>query len=126
MSKENSSESAVKPVMSKNNPGRDIRKNKRFTKPELSWMFYDWANSVYATNIMAAVFPIYFSSIAAKQGVSGDQLWGFGSSLATLIIAVCAPILGAIGDYKGMKKKLLVTFMSLGVISTTLMAVFDI
>lgn len=97
-----------------------------FTKKEWSWMFYDWANSVYATNIMAAVFPIYFSSIAAKQGVSGDQLWGFGSSLATLIIAVCAPILGAIGDYKGMKKKLLVTFMSLGVISTTLMAVFDI
>ncbi len=97
-----------------------------FTKKEWSWMFYDWANSVYATNIMAAVFPIYFSSIAAQQGVSGDQLWGFGSSLATLIIAFLAPLLGAVGDYKGMKKKLLVTFMLLGVCSTTLMAIFDI
>jgi UMF1 family MFS transporter len=35
---------------------RDL--SKRFTKQEKSWIFYDWANSVYATNIMAVIFPI--------------------------------------------------------------------
>ena len=36
---------------------------KRFTKQEKSWILYDWANSVYATNIMAAIFPIYFGAV---------------------------------------------------------------
>lgn len=45
----------------------------RFTKREKSWILYDWANSVYATNIMAAIFPIYFVAVA---GESGDQWWG--------------------------------------------------
>lgn len=98
---------------------------KKFTKQEWSWLFYDWANSVYATNIMAAIFPIYFSNVCAAQGVPGDQMWGYGTSAATLIVALLAPFLGAVGDYKGMKKKLLTVFMFIGVIFTLLMAAND-
>ena len=76
---------------------------------------YDWANSVYATNIMAAIFPTIFVSIA---GESGDLWWGYATSIATFIIAVLAPILGAFADYKGVKKKLFTAFMLLGVVST--------
>ncbi len=101
------------------------KKSKKFTKQELSWLFYDWANSVYATNIMAAIFPIYFTSVCAAQGVAGDQMWGYGTSAATLIVALLAPFLGAIGDYKGMKKKLLTVFIFIGVIFTLLMAISD-
>ena len=70
----------------------------RFNKPERSWIMYDWANSAYATIIMAAVFPIYFAGVASSAGSPGDVYWGYGSSLATLVVAVFAPILGAIGD----------------------------
>ena len=41
----------------------------RFTLRERSWIMYDWANSVYATNIMAAIFPTIFVSIAGDAGV---------------------------------------------------------
>jgi len=100
-------------------------RKKKFTKEEMSWLFYDWANSVYATNIMAAIFPIYFAKVCAASLVAGDQMWAYGTSLATLIVAILAPFLGAVGDYKGMKKKLLATFMGIGVVFTLLMAATD-
>lgn len=98
------------------------KKEKRFTKREWSWIMYDWANSVYATNIMAAIFPTIFVSIA---GAAGDQWWGYATSAATFIIAILAPLMGAVADYKGMKKKLFTAFMLLGVVFTGLIAATD-
>lgn len=100
-------------------------RNRIFTPAERSWIFYDWANSAYATIIMAAVFPIYFASVAKSAGVSGDVWWGYGSSAATLTVAVLAPVLGAIADFHGMKKKLLLTFLIIGLAFTSLMALTD-
>jgi len=94
--------------------------NKRFTKKERSWILYDWANSVYATNIMAAIFPTIFVAFA---GDAGDQWWGYGTSIATFLIAILAPVLGSVADFKGMKKKLFTVFMLLGVVFTALIAV---
>ena len=94
-------------------------KQKRFTKTEKSWILYDWANSVYATNIMAAIFPIYFASVA---GDVGNKWWGVGVSLSSLVCAVLAPMLGAIADFRGYKKKLLAAFIALGVVFTAIMA----
>lgn len=91
----------------------------RFTKPEKSWILYDWANSVYATNMMAAIFPIYYASVA---GDAGDKWWGIGVSAASLLIAVMAPVLGAIGDFRGMKKRMLTAFLIIGVAFTALTA----
>lgn len=91
----------------------------KFTLKERSWILYDWANSVYATNIMAAIFPIIFVSIA---GDMGDTWWGYGTSIATFIVAILAPFLGAFGDFKGMKKKLFTIFMGMGVVCTFLIA----
>ena len=94
-------------------------KQKRFTKKEWSWIMYDWANSIYATNIMAAIFPTIFVSIA---GEAGDIWWGYGTSIATFFVAVLAPLLGAVADFKGMKKKLFTVFMLLGVAATFFIA----
>ena len=91
----------------------------RFTKKEKSWIMYDWANSVFATNIMAAIFPIVFVKLA---GNAGDTWWGYATSFSTLIVAVLAPALGAIADYKGMKKKLFNCFVIIGIIFTALIA----
>ncbi|MFV0254758.1 MAG: MFS transporter [Erysipelotrichaceae bacterium] len=101
--------------------------NKIFNKEELSWILYDWANSVYATNIMAAIFPIYFTTVcnAAADGTAGIQWWGIGTSVATLIVAILGPVLGSLADCKGMKKKLWGGFVLLGVLFTLMMAIFD-
>ncbi len=97
-------------------------KSGRLTALEKSWITYDWANSVFATNIMAAIFPIYFSSMAATAGRQGDVLWGYGTSIATALVALAAPFLGAIGDYRGMKKKLFSFFLAIGLVFTLTMA----
>lgn len=86
---------------------------------------YDWANSVYATNIMAAIFPIYFAAVCRGGGIDGDIWWGYGTSIATAVVAILAPLLGAVGDYKGAKKKFFTTFLILGVVFTFMMAIFD-
>ncbi len=83
-----------------------------FTKAEKSWILYDWANSVYATNMTAAIFPIYYATVAGDEG---NRWWGLGVSAASLLVAVLAPVLGAAGDTRGMKKKLLAGFLLLGV-----------
>ena len=83
--------------------GEAPAKGKRFTKAEWSWIFYDWANSVYATNIMAAIFPIWYAMNATDLG---NKMLGIGVSIASLVCAVLAPTLGAVADFKGYKKKL--------------------
>ncbi len=95
-------------------------KEKRFSRTEWSWIFYDWANSVYATNIMAAIFPILYSQVAGS-GSLGDHLYGYAVSLANLLVAALSPYLGAIADFKGMKKKLWMGFMITGVVFTAVM-----
>ena len=97
-------------------------RKRRFTKKEWSWIMYDWANSIYATNIMAAIFPIIFVSIAGGAGSEGDVWWGYGTSIATFSVALLAPVLGAVADFKGMKKKLFTVFLLIGVVFTLLIA----
>ena len=99
-----------------------LAKEKRFSKTEWSWIFYDWANSIYATNISAAIFPILYSQVAGK-GTTGDLLYGYAVSLANLLVAVLAPYLGSIADFRGMKKKLWTIFLLVGVVFTAIMGV---
>ena len=98
-----------------------MEKKRLFNKVEWSWIFYDWANSIWATNIAAAIFPIYF---AAKASATGNVIYGYAVSIANLVTAVLAPYLGSIGDFKGMKKKLWSLFMIIGVIFTAFMGIF--
>jgi UMF1 family MFS transporter len=84
------------------------------------WALYDWANSAFATTVMAGFFPLFFKqywSYGADVNVSTAQL-GFGNSIASLIVALIAPILGAIADKGSAKKKFLVFFAYLGVLMT--------
>ena len=89
-----------------------------------AWCMYDWANSAFATTILAAVFPIYYSTVAGAT-LSGNRAtvyWGYTASLALLTIALAAPVLGAIADYAGAKKKFLLVFAAIGILSTCLLA----
>ena len=84
---------------------------------------YDWANSAFQTTIIAAVFPIYFHNVVAAD--LGDALstsrFAWATTIAIVIVAVIAPLLGAIADFAAMKKKMLGAFVAIGVVSTTAM-----
>jgi MFS transporter, UMF1 family len=88
-----------------------------------AWAMYDWANSAFQTTIIAAVFPIYFHSVVAKD--LGDSLstsrFAWATTIAILIVALVAPLLGAIADYAAMKKRMLAAFVLMGVLSTVAM-----
>jgi len=84
------------------------------------WALYDWANSAFATTVMAGFFPLFFKqywSYGTDVNISTAQL-GFGNSIASLIVALMAPILGAIADKGSAKKKFLIFFAYLGVLMT--------
>ena len=81
---------------------------------------YDWANSAFSTTVMAGFFPIFFKqywSIGADVNQSTAML-GFGNSIASLIVALMAPVLGAIADRGSLKKKFMIFFTYLGVLMT--------
>ncbi|HLV20805.1 MAG TPA: MFS transporter [Polyangiaceae bacterium] len=81
-----------------------------------SWALYDWANSAFATTVMAGFFPTFFDKYwsAGVDAETSTFRLGVANSLASLIIVVCAPILGAIADAGRLRKALLFGFMLLG------------
>jgi UMF1 family MFS transporter len=84
------------------------------------WALYDWANSAFATTVMAGFFPVFFKefwSYGTDVNVSTAQL-GLGNSLASLLVALMAPVLGAIADRGNVRKKYLIAFAYLGVLMT--------
>ena len=97
----------------------------KFTRDEKCWIMYDWANSVYATIMMAAVFPIYFANVANGAGQSGDYWWGIGTSAAMIVVAILAPISGALSDFMGYRKKLFSVFLVIGIGFTLASAISD-
>jgi MFS transporter, UMF1 family len=94
-------------------------------RPELrAWAMYDWANSAFWTTVIVAVFPPFFSEYASAglpEGAATQRL-AWGTTLAVTIVALMAPILGAIADHRPLKKKLLAVFLAIGVVATLLMA----
>jgi UMF1 family MFS transporter len=88
-----------------------------------AWAMYDWANSAFQTTIVAAVFPIYFHKVAAfgLAPAEATSRFAWATTIAILIVAIVAPLLGAIADYAAMKKKLLAIFLGIGVVATLAM-----
>lgn len=97
----------------------------KLNKVEKSWIMNDVANSSFAVIMLAAIFPTYFASICSATGAAGDFWWGIGTSIATGVIGVCAPFIGAIADFHGMKKKLYSAFLAIGLIFALLSIVVD-
>jgi len=85
-----------------------------------SWAIYDWANSAYATTVMAGFFPVFFKQYwAVDLSANESTFWlGLSNAGAGLLIAMLAPILGAIADQGGVKKRMLLSFTILGVLMT--------
>jgi len=90
-------------------------------RPELrAWAWYDWANSAFMTTVVAAVFPIYYAKVAADGLGDATATFRFGiaTTIALTATAVLSPILGALADATGGKKRLLAAFAGIGIAAT--------
>jgi len=106
-----------------------LRKNKQI----FGWLMYDFANSAFATIILASIFPLYFVRyVVPAEGISlypfdlkfttnATSLWAYAVSLSTLIVALSAPILGAIADLSHSKKRFLFFYCYLGCLCSGLL-----
>ena len=86
----------------------------------LSWSAYDWANSAFATTVMAGFFPVFFNDFwsAGADGAVTTFRLAMANVIASVIVAILAPVLGAIADRGGMRKKFLFGFAMLGIVMT--------
>ncbi len=89
-------------------------------RAQVSWALYDWANSAFATTVLAGFFPIFFNQYwAAGVAPQTQTLYqGLTATAASLVVMLLAPWLGAIADRRGTKKRFLAAFTLMGVIST--------
>ena len=102
------------------------------SKAHFGWCMYDWANSAFATVILAAVLPVYFVSLVPADGArlffapghafAATSLWGYSVAISMLLIALIAPALGALADRRGWHKGLLLAFCTAGCCATALLA----
>jgi MFS transporter, UMF1 family len=86
----------------------------------LAWSLYDWANSAFATTVIAGFFPVFFKAYwSSGSSVQQSTFYlGMANSIASIIVAALAPVLGAIADRGSFKKKMLLFFAFLGCIMT--------
>jgi UMF1 family MFS transporter len=89
-------------------------------KKVLSWAMYDWANSAFATVMLAGLFPVFFKQYwSAGQSVTTSTFHlGVANSAAGIVIVLIAPIMGAIADAGQARKRLLLSFAALGMVMT--------
>jgi UMF1 family MFS transporter len=97
---------------------------KQYKRTVNAWVMYDWANSAFATTVMAGFMPVYFHAMATEAGLTEQQAtstWGYVVTIALVIIAVLAPGLGAMADRMGGKKRFLTAFAVIGAVFSILL-----
>jgi len=103
----------------------------KINRPVIGWIAYDFANSAFATTVLAVIFPLYFANTVAggstgttiflpwgELSVPGASMWSFLVAFSTAIVAVASPLLGAMADKAALRKRILVICCYVGVIAT--------
>jgi len=93
----------------------------KISRAAWGWALYDWANSAWATTVMAGFFPVFFKQYWAGGALDANEstFWlGMSNAFAGLVIALAAPVLGAMADQGGLKKRMLLSFTALGAVTT--------
>jgi UMF1 family MFS transporter len=89
-------------------------------RPVVAWALYDWANSAFATTVMAGFFPVFFKQYwnAGVAATESTFRLGLTNGLGSLLVALMAPVLGAIADRSSARVRMLMGFTLLGAAST--------
>ncbi|MCP4422509.1 MAG: MFS transporter [Chloroflexi bacterium] len=106
----------------------DQLSEKEYKRRIRAWALYDWANSAFATTILAAVLPAYYSSVAGStlpSAATATQYWSITLSISVFIVAILSPILGTVSDIMRGKKKFLSLFVAIGVVGTGLLVLVN-
>jgi UMF1 family MFS transporter len=82
-----------------------------------AWYLYDFGNSAYAAVVLLAVYSAYFQG-KVVGGAEGSRLWGLAVGIAMLVVAVTSPVLGAIADFSGSKKRFLFVYTVMSIVFT--------
>ncbi|MHA2152763.1 MAG: MFS transporter, partial [Candidatus Thorarchaeota archaeon] len=94
-------------------------------KERVAWYLFDFANTSFTVLMVTALFPIFFRNLVtdafADGGFMGTAWWGYAGSLTMIVIALTSPILGAIADFSGNKKKFLTAYTALCIVFNTLL-----
>ncbi len=92
-------------------------------RAQFGWIMYDWANSAFVTTITAAVLPVYYASVAAVnlEPHIRTAYWGYTTAIALLLVAIIGPVLGAMADFRGAKKRFLTIFALIGIAGAALL-----
>jgi UMF1 family MFS transporter len=90
-------------------------------------VLYDWANSAFVTTVIAAIFPVYFSTVAAAdlRPAAATARFAWATTCALVLEALAAPFLGALADYAAWRKRLLAAFLGVGVSATAAMVCIE-
>jgi len=97
---------------------------KEYNRRIRAWTMYDWANSAFATTILAVVLPVYYSQVAGAtlpSASTATAYWSTGLSVSLFIVALMSPLLGTISDVMRGKKRFLAVFFGMGVVATGLL-----
>ena len=97
-----------------------MTEKKVINREHRAWYMYDFGNSAYAAVVLLAVYSAYFKD-GVVGGAEGSRLWGVSVGIAMLVVAIIAPILGAIADFSASKKKFLFIFSSITWVFTGLL-----
>ena len=83
------------------------------------WWAFDWANQPYNTLLLTFIFAPYFASSVAPDPVTGQALWGWMLALSGLLIALAAPVMGAVADSSGNRRSWLLVWSALYIIGAS-------
>ncbi len=97
------------------------------SKKYYSWVLYDWANSAYATIVLAGFFPIIYAEYFASSLSDSERTLylGASNSIASIILIFIAPIFGLLSDKFSNKKIFLSIFAILSILSTSLLSIIS-
>ena len=94
--------------------------NKRTVR---AWVLYDFANSIYPAVVTTAVFPIFYvNAVVGDEGGLGELWWGWAISLSALLVAFSSPLLGAIADRSGVRKRFFGLYVAMCLVAVALMS----
>ena len=98
---------------------------KNFNKLEKAWIYYDIGNSAF-TMMVSTIIPLWFNTLADAANLTDAQYlayWSYGTSVATILIAILGPVLGTISDNKGFKKPMFQTALIIGVVGCIILGI---
>ena len=86
-----------------------------------SWAMYDFANSAFATLVVTFIYGTYFTKSIADNEILGTQYWSWAISISAIVVALFSPLLGAIADNVGSRKRIMMLSTMICVVATALL-----